>query len=431
MTNGFRDGTDDDRTDPGRSGATVAPESHPAGASTYVDPMHGMPVTQPPPPGWTSPWPGLAPARELAAGAPSAGPPASVAPHGGLGRILVIGLVAGLLGGLLGGVVGHSLADPEGSSIGVLGAPLPEADPSAPLGPVEAVAQRVLPSVVQLRVRSGDAGGEGSGIVLSADGLVLTNNHVVDEAADGASLTALFQDGTTAAADIVGRDPSSDIAVIRVRGVSGLTPIELGNSDAVRVGQQVVAIGSPLGLGGSVTSGIISAVDRAVNVGPQNGASDSTVLNALQTDAAINPGNSGGPLVDMQGRIIGVNSAIATTGGAQGGSIGVGFSIPINQAHRIAKELESTGVATRAVLGVNVAVGGEDSTGAVIGQVTAGSPAAVAGLASGEVITRVDDRVITSGDELVAAIRDHVPGDQITLVVNGRQVVVTLGSRTG
>lgn len=465
MTNGFRDGTSDERRGDGPAAASA--ETQPPAAAAYVDPISGNPVT---PPGgttapsgaewgkhsaagrdwggaapqaeaptaaaqgaWSSPWSGAEPTQPVPGGAAwGQQPPPAPPRRGGLARTLVIGLVAGLLGGLLGGVVGHSLADGGGGgSIGVLGSPLPEADSGAPLGPVEAVAQRVLPSVVQLRVRSGDAGGEGSGMILSADGLVLTNNHVVDEAANGAALTALFQDGTIAPADIVGRDPSSDIAVIRVRNVSGLRPIELGNSDAVRVGQQVVAIGSPLGLAGSVTTGIISAVDRAVNVGPQSGATDSTVLNALQTDAAINPGNSGGPLVDMQGRVIGVNSAIATTGGGQGGSIGVGFSIPINQAHRIAQELEKTGVATRAVLGVNVAVGGEDGTGAVIGQVTPGGPAEQAGLRTGEVITRVDDRPITGGDELVAAIRDHVPGDQVTLVVNGREVVVTLGGRTG
>lgn len=457
MTNGFRDGTDDDRADPARSGATVAPESHPAGATTYVDPMHGTPVTQPPPtpgspwagprstaaqpaydrpppPGWTAPWPGQATAQELPAGAQPAGPPASVAPHGGLGRTLVIGLVAGLLGGLLGGVVGHSLADREGSSIGVLGAPLPEADPSAPLGPVEAVAQRVLPSVVQLRVRSGDAGGEGSGIVLSADGLVLTNNHVVDEAADGASLTALFQDGTIAAADIVGRDPSSDIAVIRVRGVSGLTPIELGNSDAVRVGQQVVAIGSPQGLEGTVTTGIISALNRTVTVGGDGGSA--VVYNGLQTDAPINQGNSGGPLVDLSGHVVGINSAIATAGQQDTGSIGLGFAIPIDQARRVAQEILDTGVATKPVLGVQgsgAAAGSPTGAGggATIQAVTPGSPAAAAGLAPGDTVVRVGDARVADFTDLVARIGTHAPGDTVTLTVRGagggdRPVTVTL-----
>jgi putative serine protease PepD len=192
----------------------------------------------------------------------------------------------------------------------------------------------------------------------------------------------------------------------------------------------VVAFGAPLGLGGSVTTGIISALDRAVSVGEESGASEATVLSALQTDAAINPGNSGGPLVDMQGALIGINSAIATTG-AEGGSIGVGFAIPINQAKRVATELEQTGRATRAVLGVGLADPGRSTNGAVIGQVAPGGPAEKAGLRPNEVVTRVDDRLVTNGNELVAAIRDHAPGDQVTLTVDGRQVAVTLGGQTG
>ena len=288
-----------------------------------------------------------------------------------------------MLGGGVGGYVGYesARAAATGSSTGVLAEPLPPADPNAtPLSPVEAVAARVLPSVVQLQVQGVRAAGEGSGIVLSADGLLLTNNHVVEAAANGGRVVALFQDGTSAPAQIVGRDPSSDLAVLRAQGVSGLTPVTLGNSDSLRVGQQVVAFGAPLGLGGTVTTGIISALNRAVSVGQESGASEATVLSAVQTDAAINPGNSGGPLVDMQGALVGINSAIATTG-AQGGSIGVGFAIPINQAKRVAEELERTGRATRAVLGVALAADAETSTGATIGQVTPGGPAEQAGLA--------------------------------------------------
>jgi len=308
---------------------------------------------------------------------------------------------------------------------------LPPADPDAtPLSPVEAVAARVLPSVVQLQVEGVRAAGEGSGIVLSADGLLLTNNHVVEAAANGGRVVALFQDGTSAPAQIVGRDPSSDLAVLRAQGVSGLTPVTIGNSDSLRVGQQVVAFGAPLGLGGTVTTGIISALNRAVSVGQESGASEATVLSAVQTDAAINPGNSGGPLVDMQGALDGINSAIATTG-AQGGSIGVGFAIPINQAKRVAEELERTGRATRAILGVSLSAGDRTSNGATIGQVTPGGPAEQAGLRAGGVVTRVDDRPVTNGNELVAAIRDHAPGDRVTLTVDGRQVDVTLGGQTG
>jgi putative serine protease PepD len=356
-------------------------------------------------------------------------------PRRGGGRAALVGfaLVTALLGGGIGGAVGYSMASGNsGGSSGVLAQPVPDVDAAAtPLSPVEAVAARVLPSVVQLRVAGPGTSGEGSGMILSGDGLLLTNNHVIEAAANGGRVVAVFQDGSTAQARIVGRDPSSDLAVLRAQNVTGLTPIELGNSDAVRVGQQVVAFGSPLGLGGTVTTGIISALDRAVSVGRDSGASEATVLNALQTDAAINPGNSGGPLVDMEGRVVGINSAIATTG-AQSGSIGVGFSIPVNQARRIADELERDGRATRAVLGVSLNPGRDpERPGALIGEVTPGGPADGAGLRAGEVVTRVGDRVITDGNELVAAIRDRVPGEEVTLTVDGREVTVTLGSQTG
>jgi putative serine protease PepD len=353
--------------------------------------------------------------------------------------VAVVALVASLLGGGIGGYLGYEAASrrpaagPQAaaSSPGVLAQPLPPIDPDAPpLSPVEAVAARVLPSVVQLQVNGPGAAGEGSGIVLGADGLLLTNNHVVEAAAAGGGVVAVFHDGTSAPARIVGRDPSSDLAVLRAQNVSGLTPITLGNSDSVRVGQQVVAFGSPLGLGGTVTTGIISALNRAVSVGEESGASEATVLSAVQTDAAINPGNSGGPLVDMQGALIGINSAIATTG-AQGGSIGVGFSIPINQAKRVAEELERTGRASRAVLGVGLVGRGRATNGAVVGQVDPSGPADQAGIRPNQVVTRVDDRLVTNGDELVAAIRDHAPGDRVTLTVDGRQVPVTLGSQSG
>ncbi|MBW0119397.1 S1C family serine protease, partial [Pseudonocardia abyssalis] len=273
--------------------------------------------------------------------------------------------------------------------------------------------------------------GEGSGMVLSEDGLILTNNHVVEVATGGGSILAVFQDGTTAPADVVGLDPGSDLAVIRAPGVSGLTPIEFGDSDAVRVGQQVVAFGSPLGLGGTVTTGIVSAVDRAVSVGEESGASEATVLSALQTDAAINPGNSGGPLTDMQGRVVGINSVIATTG-AEGGSIGVGFAIPVNQARRTAQELETTGRATRAILGAGVNAGNaQELDGAVLNSIVPGGPAELAGIRQGQVVTRVGDRVVTNGNDLIAAIRENAPGDLVTLVVDGQPVDVTLGGEPG
>jgi putative serine protease PepD len=285
--------------------------------------------------------------------------------------------------------------------------------------------------VVQLRVEGQGAAGEGSGIVLSADGLILTNNHVVEAAAAGGSVTVVYQDGQTAPAQIVGLDPTSDLAVIRAQGRTDLTPAELGNSDAVRVGQQVVAFGSPLGLGGTVTTGIISAVDRAVSVSEQSGASEATVLNALQTDAAINPGNSGGPLTDMEGRIIGINSVIATTG-QQGGSIGVGFAIPVNQARRIAEELEATGTATRAVLGVSLAPDSERSlAGAVVQSVTPGGAAEQAGIVAGDVIVRFGDQRVTNAIELQAAVRSHTPGEPVEVELEDRTVQVTPTAESG
>jgi len=403
----------------------VPPLSGPsaAGAPPFGPPPLGVPSFGPPPAGP----PRFGPPAFGAAWPPP--PPPAPRRSPGLGVVVLVALVAALVGGAVGGVVGRQSAGGSGA----LGAPLPTSDASgASLGPVESVAERVLPSVVQLRVDSPGASGEGSGMVLSADGLLLTNNHVVEAAGAGGTVVAVFQDGRTAPVRLVGRDPSSDIAVLRAQGVSGLTPIALGNSDSVRVGQQVVAFGSPLGLGGTVTSGIVSALDRAVSVGGDvtgGQASASTVLNALQTDAAINPGNSGGPLVNTQAQVIGINSAIATTG-AEGGSIGVGFSIPINEARRIAQELESTGHATRTVLGASVTTGGQELTGAVLGAITPDGPAAKAGIRQGQTVSRVDNRMIAGGKELVAAIREHAPGDRVTLLVDGRDVVVTLAGAT-
>src|SRR6185312_6920829 len=233
---------------------------------------------------------------------------------------------------------------------------------------------------------------------------------------------------------VVGAYPTSDIAVIRVQGISGLTPISLGSSSDLRVGQPVVAIGSPLGLSGTVTTGIVSALNRPVSTTGESG-NQNTVLNAIQTDAAINPGNSGGALVNMNGELIGVNSAIATMGGdspdAQSGSIGLGFAIPIDQAKRISDELIQTGTASHASLGVQVS-NDASAQGAKIVEVTNGGAAAAAGLPSGVVVTKVDDRVIGSADALVAAVRSRAPGDKVTLTYldpsgKPQTVQVTLG----
>jgi putative serine protease PepD len=352
---------------------------------------------------------------------------------GALGLSLIVGLAAGGVGG----VVGYHFASTGTGAISALDQPVPGASSAAaiPHGSVEQVAQRVIPSVVQLRVNGSQVTDEGSGVVLSADGLILTNNHVVEPAANGGDVTAVLQDGRSVPVQIVGRAPSFDLAVVRAQGVGGLSLVQLGSSSALRVGQQVVAIGSPLGLSGTVTSGIISALQRPVRAGGEASGQD-TVLDAIQTDAAINPGNSGGPLTDMAGRVIGINSAIASLGfgDGQSGSIGLGFAIPIDQARRIADELIHTGHATQALLGVTVPASQPDDTAAVVQQVTPGTAAATAGIQAGNKIAKVDDRLIDSGDALIAAIRSHTPGSSVTLTVTNsagatRQVHVTLGSQ--
>jgi putative serine protease PepD len=305
---------------------------------------------------------------------------------------------------------------------------------SLPAGSVEQVAAKVVPSVVKLETDMGRASEEGSGIILSSDGLILTNNHVVEAAKGGPETTITFADGRTTRFTVVGTDTSSDIAVVKADGVSDLTPITLGSSANLKVGQDVVAIGSPLGLEGTVTTGIISALNRPVAAGGDI-RNQNTVLDAIQTDAAINPGNSGGALVNMNGELVGVNSAIATLGGdsadPQSGSIGLGFAIPIDQAKRIADELIQNGNASHASLGVQV--GNDAAThGAKIVEVTGGGAAAAAGLPSGVVVTKVDDRIIGSADALVAAVRSKAPGDKVTLTYldpagKPQTVQVTLG----
>ncbi|MDH6199151.1 putative serine protease PepD [Mycobacterium frederiksbergense] len=314
-----------------------------------------------------------------------------------------------------------------------------------PAGSVEQVAAKVVPSVVKLETDMGRASEEGSGIILTSDGLILTNNHVVQAAAKqgapgappgapAATTKVTFSDGTTKPFTVVGTDPSSDIAVVRAQDVSGLTPIMLGSSANLRVGQDVVAVGSPLGLEGTVTTGIVSALNRPVAAGGDT-RNQNTVLDAIQTDAAINPGNSGGALVNMNGELVGINSAIATMGGdspqGQSGSIGLGFAIPVDQAKRIADELIQHGTASHATLGVQVS-NDTATDGAKIVEVTGGGAAAVAGLPSGVVVTKVDDRAIGSADALVAAVRSKAPGDKVTLTYldqagKPQTVDVTLG----
>jgi putative serine protease PepD len=323
--------------------------------------------------------------------------------------------------------------------------PAANGDTSSPDEPLSQAAAEVLPSVVSISVRSDELSGSGSGIIISADGQILTNNHVVAAAADGGDLTVTFSDGTTADASIVGRDPATDLAVIKADGVSGLTPATFGSSDDLNVGDAVLAIGSPLGLDGSVTSGIVSALDRSITLqgdqeqspfggSPQQGAGQTAVIDAIQTDAAINPGNSGGPLVNADGEVVGVNTAIASLAQgttSEGGNIGVGFAIPIDSARDIAQQLVEDGSVSHAFLGVSIADTENGEPGALVGSVQPGTPAESAGLQEGDIITKVGDTEVTDAASLTAAIRDHKPGDSVTVEYTrdgqSASVDVTLG----
>ncbi len=360
-------------------------------------------------------------------------------PRGGPGvATLVVGaLLLALLAGGVGGFVGFRLASRASSSAGTdagasLGA-VPTGQLSRPPDSVAGIAQRVLPTVVSIDVESASAGGTGSGFVIRQDGYLLTNNHVVASAGPGATITVSFNDGSTARASVVGTSPSYDLAVLKVSR-TGLPVATLGDSDSVVVGDQTIAVGSPLGLAGTVTSGILSAKDRPVTTGLDDG-SEPSFISALQTDAAINPGNSGGPLVDGQARVIGVNSAIATlSGGGQSGSIGLGFSIPINTARRVAEQIIRQGYATYPVIGAGLDPAYQGA-GVRLASVTAGGPAAAAGLRAGDVITAIDGQPVSRTDELIVDIRKNLPGQvvQLTYLRDGRRATasVTLGSARG
>jgi putative serine protease PepD len=325
----------------------------------------------------------------------------------------------------------------------VPGSPMPRSAASGPPS-VDQIAAKVLPSVVTLETKAGNESEMGSGIVLTSDGLIVTNNHVVAPIHAGppesASHVVTLYDGRSAVFSVVATDPSSDVAVVRAQGIAGLIPVSVGSSAGLRVGQPVAAVGSPLGLQNTVTAGVISALNRPV-LTDADADNQLAAFDAIQTDAALNPGSSGGALVDMNGELIGMNSAIAAlagaggSGGNRGGSIGIGFAIPVDNANRIAGELIATGRATHGWLGAEV---GDDTNnhGARIVGVTDGSPAAGAGLSVGALITKIDDHVIGSADGLVAAVRSKAPGAQTSLGFvdpSGahRTVLVTLGTDQG
>lgn len=322
-------------------------------------------------------------------------------------------------------------------------APRAAVNPSAPPS-VARVATKVLPSVVTLETKAGDESESGSGIVLTSDGLIMTNSHVVAPihagSPEAASRLVTFYDGRSAVFSVVGSDLKCDIAVVRAQEITGLIPVSRGSSAGLRVGQPVAAVGSPLGLQDTVTTGVISALNRPVVAGA-NADKQLAAFDAIQTDAALNPGNSGGALVNMNGDLIGMNSAIATvirangSAGARTGSIGIGFAIPVNIASRIAGELIATGSATHGWLGTEVGDDVSDRGARIIG-LTDGSPAAAAKLSLGAVITKVDDQVIGSANALVAAVRSRAPGTQMRLSFvdpagDRGTALVTLGTDEG
>ncbi len=343
-----------------------------------------------------------------------------------------------LVAGAIGGGAGYWISERSHNALTNPDVKLAKTATAAnrPAGSVADIAQRVEPAVVAITVQTSTVEGIGSGVVIDKNGYILTNNHVVSAAAtDNGTLVVTFSNQQTASAKIVGRDPMTDLAVIKVDSTS-LTVATLGDSSKLAVGDPVVAIGSPLGLLGTVTSGIVSALDRPVHVAGEQTSDTNAVIDAIQTDAAINPGNSGGPLVDAQGAVIGINSAIATipsTSSGQTGSIGLGFAIPINSARTIAQELINTGKAVHASIGLATApVTTGTRNGAKIKQVVPGGPGDKAGLKADDVITLADGTLINSADQLSVVVGQHKPGDVISVkYVRGSAestVSVTLGS---
>ncbi|MEY3756706.1 MAG: hypothetical protein RL356_978 [Actinomycetota bacterium] len=342
--------------------------------------------------------------------------------------LFVMAIVIALVAGGIGATIGRNSSTNLGTNFVDTKNTVQRAPDS-----IAALAARVIPAVVSIEVKASGGSGTGSGFFLDSNGIILTNNHVVAAGANNGTITVELSDGKKYLAKLIGRDNSYDLAVLKIDVTSAPT-LQFGNSDQVQVGDAVIAIGSPLGLAGTVTSGIISSKNRAVTTG--NGIGESSFINALQTDAAINPGNSGGPLVDATGAVVGVNSAIATLGaGSQSGSIGLGFAIPINQAKKTAEQLIKNGFATYPVMGISVDIR-FTGTGALISSegvgITPGGPADRAGLRVGDVITSLDGVAINNSDELIVVIRSHNVGDLVKVKYTrnsiSREATVTLAA---
>lgn len=363
--------------------------------------------------------------------APPEKPSAKSRGRGGLvAAVVITALVVGGLSGVGGAWWGaRSVETPVTAPKPVQ----PGGDPQPkPAGGIPQIAQDVLPSTVTV-VMDGGAAGTGSGFVFDDQGHIATNNHVIETSPNGA-IDLVFPDGTVTSASVVGRSPSYDLAVVKADDPLPAPPVELGDSDAVQIGETTVAIGSPLGLGGTVTSGIVSSTDRPLSVGNQaNADAAAAYINGIQTDAAINPGNSGGPLVNGAGQVIGVNSAILTMSGAstteQSGNIGVGFAIPINQATQVIDEILETGAATYPVIGASVT---DERTGVRIAEITPDGPADIAGIQVGDVVTAVDGHMVPTVTDFIVRVRSHRPGDQVTLSLeSGAEKQVTLEGKVG
>jgi putative serine protease PepD len=371
--------------------------------------------------------------------------PTSAPPAEGTSRPARTALIAAVTAALVGGGIGAGTVAAFDNGKTTTAANLPQTNQTAPIaakidGSISAAAAHIQPSVVTIDVRGSQEQGNGSGVIIRDSGYILTNDHVVSVAAGGGTMTVITHDGQQAKASIVGRDTSDDLAVIKVSGLKNLTAATFAKSSNLVVGQTVVAVGAPLGLSDTVTSGIVSSTARPV----RSGDSDQAVFDAVQTDAAINPGNSGGPLVDLNGNVVGINAAIATanSGGLQipgqtqeSGSIGIGFAIPSDEASRIAGQLIDTGKATHAILGVKVSgqqSSASSTTGATLTEVDANSPAQKVGLKSGDVVTQVDTQRIDDADALIAAVRSHAPGDTVTVTylrgTASKTARITLGS---
>ncbi|MCC2274919.1 trypsin-like peptidase domain-containing protein [Streptomyces sp. ET3-23] len=441
---------------PGAPGVQMSKAEAPGGApqaDPYGAPAPGAPM-------------GAAP-HQSATGAWYGGPDGPQGPYGGTdpwgapvpqrkrgGGLVAAVLAAALIAGGVGGGVGYWAAnrtDNAGSTT-VSAAGDPKVESRSP-GSVADIASKALPSVVTIEAQSNNGdGGTGTGFVYDKQGHILTNNHVVAAAADGGKLQATFSDGKSYDAEVVGRAQGYDVAVIKLKNPSGarLNPLPLGDSDKAAVGDATVAIGAPFGLSGTVTTGIVSAKKRPVASSDGGGSGQASYMSALQTDASINPGNSGGPLLNAQGAVIGINSAIQSAGngggfgGGQGqsGSIGLGFAIPINQARNVAEQLIKNHVPTYPVIsatvnmkdsgnGAKIAANGANGSPAV----TPGGPADKAGLKPGDVITKLDETKIDSGPTLISEIWTHQPGDKVTVtyIRDGKQATteITLGERKG